>query len=243
MGLAFSIHREMGRLWGEKIYQSELAYRCQKAGLGKVCTEVPIQVSHREFRKEFFVDLVLNDAMIYELKTLPALTGEQHQQTLNYLLLLGMRHGKLVNMRPVSVESRFVSTRLTPEKRHAFTIDDQYWRELDGDSAWLRQLVQDLVNDWGAFLDTALFFDAIKHYRGGEEQVVKKIEVSDGARILGRQKVHLLNPDVAFNISSMTKDEKHYEQHLRRFIRFTALKATQWINFNHHQITFKTILK
>ena len=32
----------MGRFWNEKIYQNELAYRCQKAGFHKVETEVPI---------------------------------------------------------------------------------------------------------------------------------------------------------------------------------------------------------
>lgn len=243
MGFVFSIHRELGRLWNEKIYQNELACRCQKAGFEKVDTEVVIQVCYQDFRKFFYVDLLLNDAVIYELKTVHALTGEHHQQTLNYLFLLGMQHGKLINMRPPSVESRFVSTRLTFEKRFDYTIEDQYWQELDEDSVWLKQIMMSLLNEWGAFLDTALFYDAIKHFRGGEENVVKTIEVMDGSHVLGTQKVHLINPEIAFKISSMTKDESYYEYHLRRFIHYTSLKAIQWINFNHDRIAFKTIVQ
>lgn len=243
MGLVFSIHRELGRLWNEKIYQNELAYCCQKAGFEKVAIEEPIQVSYQDFRKLYYVDLVLNDAVIYELKTVQILTGEHHQQMLNYLFLLGMQHGKLINMRPPSVESRFVSTGLTPEKRYDYTIDDQYWQELDEDSIRLKELMVNLLNEWGAFLDTSLFYDAIEHFFGGEENVVKTIEARNGTRVMGRQKVHLINSEIAFKISSMTRDEKYYEHHLRQFLQYTLLKAIQWINFNHDLIVFKTIFR
>ena len=242
MGLVFSIHSELGRLWNEKIFQNELAYRCQKAGFEKVDTEVPIQVSYQNFRKIFYVDLLLNDAVVYELKAVKALTGEHHQQTLNYLFLLGMQHGKLINMRPPSVESRFVSTRLTRERRYDYKIEDQYWQDLDEDSIWLKQIMINLLSEWGAFLDTNLFYDAIKHFRGGEENVVKKIKVMNGRQVLGTQKVHLINSEIAFKISSMVKDENYYERHLRQFIHHTLLKAIQWINFQYGRIVFKTIV-
>jgi hypothetical protein len=41
MGLVFSIHRDMGRFWNEKIYQNEIAYRCQKAGFKIICNKRP----------------------------------------------------------------------------------------------------------------------------------------------------------------------------------------------------------
>lgn len=242
MGLAFSIHRELGRLWNERIYQNELAYRCQKAGFEKVETEVPIQVSYRDFNKTYSVDLLLNDAVIYELKTVHVLIGEHQQQTLNYLFLLGMQHAKLINMRPPSVEHRFVSTRLTPQKRYDFTIDARHWQELDEDGLWLKQLMINLLNEWGAYLEVTLFYDAIAHFRGGEENVVKKIEVVNGLHVLGTQKAHLINSEIAFKITCMTKDEQYYENHLRRFVQHTRLKAIQWINFNHDRIAFKTVL-
>ncbi|MCI0446866.1 GxxExxY protein, partial [bacterium] len=106
MGLAFSIHREMGRFWNETIYQNELADRCQKSGFDKVATEIPIQVSFKDFCKSYYADLLVDNAVIYELKTAQALSGEHRKQTLNYLFLLGMQRGKLINMQPASVEHR-----------------------------------------------------------------------------------------------------------------------------------------
>jgi len=243
MGLAFAIHKDMGRLWNEKIYQNELAYRCHKAGFEKVDTEVLIKVSYLDFLKCFYVDLVLNDAVIYELKTVQCLTGEHQQQVLNYLFLLGVQHGKLINMRPPSVEARFVSTRLIPDKRYDYKIEDNYWQELDDDSIKLKNLIMNLLNEWGAFLDTTLFYDAIIHFNGGEENVVKTIEARDDSHTMGRQKIHLINSKVAFKISSMTKDEKYYEHNLRNFLNYTSLKAIQWINFNHDLIIFKTLFR
>ena len=83
--------------------------------------------------------------------------------------------------------------------------------------------------------------EKIYHFRGGEENVLKKTEIGCGSRILGTQKVHLINSDTTFKISSITKGKTYYERDLQRFIRFTRFKAMQWINFDHDKIVFKTI--
>ena len=49
-------------------------------------------------------------------------------------LIIGMHHGKLINMRPKSVQHSFISTRLTKEKRYEFIIDNWVWEDLDEDS-------------------------------------------------------------------------------------------------------------
>jgi GxxExxY protein len=238
MEIAFSIHNEMGRFWDEKIYQNELAYRCKKIGLGDASTEVPIEVLYKDFQKHYYIDLIINNSIIYEIKTTKALSGEHLKQTLNYLFLMGVQHGKLVNFHPPSVEYSFVSTKLKPENRFNFTIDEGEWKELDDDSIWLKKILINLLSEWGMFLEKKLFYDAIIHFHGDEEDIVKKIKVSNNSRILGKQKVHLLNSEVAFRISSITKNRTFYEQHLRRFIRFTSLKAIQWINFKQNEVVF-----
>ena len=242
MGIVFSIHRELGRFWNEKIYQNELAYRCQKAGFVNVATEVPIHVSHEDFIKVYYIDLLINNA-IYELKTAQILTGNHEKQTINYLMLSGLNHAKLINLRPSSVQHRFVSTNITPEKRSDFTVDDEQWLDLDEDSIWLKRMLKSLLDEWGVFLEVNLFYDAIMHFRGGENIVIKEIEVKDGSRLLGKQKAHLITSDIAFKISAVTKTERHYENHFRQFIRYSSLKAIHWINFKHDKVVFKTILK
>ncbi|NIS38718.1 GxxExxY protein [Candidatus Saccharibacteria bacterium] len=112
MGIVFSIHRESGRFWNEKIYQNELAYRCQKAGLKDVATEVPIYVSYKDFIKTYSIDLLINN-VIFELKAAQNLTGEHKKQIINYLMLTGLNHAKLINLRPSSVLHRFVTTNIT----------------------------------------------------------------------------------------------------------------------------------
>ncbi|MDZ7262423.1 MAG: GxxExxY protein, partial [candidate division KSB1 bacterium] len=133
-GFAYAIHNEIGRLWSEKIYQNELANRCHKAGFKNVETEVPLFVSHEDFYKNYYIDLLIEDSIIYELKTVSRLTSEHDKQVLNYLLLLGLQHGKLINFRPASVQKRFVSTTLCPEDRYSFVLEDRHWFDLEEDS-------------------------------------------------------------------------------------------------------------
>lgn len=241
MSFVFDIHRDLGRLYSEKIYQSELAYRCDEMGFDSVVTELQIKVSHRSFIKNYYADLLVNNSILYELKAVSALTGEHHAQLLNYLLLLGLQYGKLLNFRSGSVEHRFVSTTLRSEDRYDYNVDDHGWIEVDDDSIRFRNLMLALIADWGMFLDTNLFMEAITHFLGGQANVDKEIDVVDGSRLLGSQRVHLLNPVTAFSLSSLSRDDGLYERHIRRFLSYTHLEKIHWINFDHHNVTFKTI--
>jgi hypothetical protein len=100
-------------------------------------------VSFEDFTKVYYIDLLINNA-IYELKTAQFLAGEHEKQTINYLMLTGLNHAKLINFRPPSVQHRFVSTNLTPAKRYDFKVDDEQWRELDDDSIWLKRILMSL---------------------------------------------------------------------------------------------------
>lgn len=198
-------------------------------------------LAHEDFRKQYSVDLIVQGSIVYELKAVSRLNSEHEMQTLNYLLLLGLQHGKLINFRPPSVEKRFVSTTLLPEDRYNTDVVDREWVELDKDSVRLKQLVIDLLEDWGAYLELNLFYEAICHFWGGENNVVVEIDMfSKGAKI-GQPKIHLLNPDLAFKLTALKNGIASYRRHLGRFIRHTTLKGIHWINFNHNVISFETI--
>jgi len=243
MEQAFDIHNEMGRFWDEKIYQNELARRCREVGFENVMIEAPVYACYESFEKLYLIDLWINNSIIYELKTVRSLNEDHLKQALHYLFLLDLRHGKLINFRPESVEYRFVSTRLTPQKRLDFKCIDCEYQAFDDDSIWLKKLLINLLKEWGAFLDINLFYEAINHFRGGKEHVVKEIKVIQNGNVMGHQRIHLLNSKVAFKISAVTKEIENYEKHLHRFIKYTDLKAIQWVNFNHHDVVFKTIIK
>ena len=146
-------------------------------------------------------------------------------------------------MRTPSVQHRFVSTNLTTKERYKFRIDDREWNDFDKDSIWLKQLMENLLAEWGAFLDTNLFYSAVTHFRGVKENLIQKIKIMADSRILGTQKVHLLNSKIAFKISAVTNDTYFYEEHLRKFLNHTSMEAIQWINFDHGKIIFKAIFR
>jgi GxxExxY protein len=152
MGHAYATQNELGRLCDESAYQADLKARLLTDGFRAVHTEVPVTLAHRDFSKKYFLDLVADDAL-YELKADKALTSEHEAQLLNYMFLLGLRRGKLLNFRPSKVEGRIVATSLTHDQRRRFTAVTGRWKDLTAACGTLRRTMCDLLQDWGAFLE------------------------------------------------------------------------------------------
>lgn len=243
MEIAFAIHNEFGRFWDEKIYQRELVRRCREAGFEDIIAEAPITVSCNGFQKCYFLDVLLDNAVVYEIKTVNSLNGAHQKQILNYMFLLGLSYGKLINFSPASVEYRFVSTTVKTENRFSFIINDTKWKNIDAESEWLKETIIELLREWGTYLDTNLFYQAICFFRGGEENVNQNVKVISNSVELGFQKMNLLTPKIAFQLSSINKDFAFYEQHLYRQLKHTNFESIQWINFGRRTITFRTISK
>lgn len=242
MRQAFECQNQLGRLCDEVIYQNDLVARLQQAGL-PVEKEVPMIVSHRDFAKIYRLDLVVANSAIYELKTATGLIGEHEAQLLNYLFLSGSRHGKLVNFRPVQVESRFINATLTPADRCQFEIRTDHWQERNERDQILRANLVSLLEDWGCWLDVALYIEALVYFLGGEEQVVREVPLAREAIKLGRQRLHLLTPEAAFRVTALTDGIADYERHLRSLLKLTPLRAIQWANLARDCVQLKSLVK
>jgi len=168
-GMAFEIHRELGRLYNQKNYQNEIVHRCKARGL-EVEAEVPITVTFENFRKTYAMDVLLNRCVDLELKAVEALAAAHLGQALNYLFLAGMTYGKLINMGSPSAEHEFVTTTVTTQDRFNVRYSDGDWEPLDADGEWLRDIVSRMIAEWGSYLDTGLFYRAIHFFRGGRER-------------------------------------------------------------------------
>jgi GxxExxY protein len=243
MAAAFHIHNELGRFCNEKIYQNALLEACRSDGFPLSRKEVEIQVVHRDFRKSYFIDLLIEQGIIYETKTAEGFTEAHRRQVLHYLMLVDLLHGILLNFRSRSVQHEFVSTRLTAERRTFFTVHDMGWQAPDARSKELKNLFLELLLDWGAFLDSSLYTEALTHFLGGEEAVIAPAEILFGNKVVGHQKVHLLDAETAFKITAATKNINYYKKDLLRFLAHTNLESIQWINLNHHNIEFCTLKK
>jgi len=239
---AFDIHNSMGRFFDEKIYQEELAQRCRESGLD-VQREVPIRVVHHGFEKLYYMDMLVDGGAVYELKTVERLIGNHTSQLIHYLLLAELGHGKLVNFGPRSVKSRFVSTKLHRRDRLNFNIDDSSWHASDEASRRLHDALVAILSDWGAFLDRALYREAILHLLHGAKTGVHSVAIESSGRSIGRQEMCLLDPETAWHLSTIRTELKSYETHTVRLLNHTPLQRIQWINLNHRNILLKTLSK
>lgn len=242
MRVSFDIQNELGRFYDEYIYQKELAFRCQCEGF-EVLLEPSVCAIHGDFKKRYFLDMLINHSAVYELKSAERLTGIHEAQLIQYLLLSGLHHGKLVNFRPVSVEHRFVSTRLTGLEQRAAQFEESLWRERSASDRLVRQKIHDLMADWGCFLDAGLYEEALIHFLGGAEERIRRMDVNIAGRIIGAQKVCLLQEDTSLHVSAIKQHANSYQKHLQRLFDHTGLSRIQWINFNRNRVEMITLGK
>ncbi len=241
MRIVFDVHNEFGRFFDEALYKKEIAARWTINGLGSAEPEVRITVSHDTFRKDYLIDLLFNHGVVLEAKAAERIAPAHRSQSLHYLFLTGLQHGRLVNLRPASVEYEFFSTKLTLEKRRQFSLVESNWLAANPESAWLREKLLALLNDWGTHLELALYRDAITHFLGGSEAVVRPVNVFSSKRFLGEQSVHLLTEDTAFAFTAINEGQSSMKEHQQRFLKHTPLRYIQWINLNHHKIELATL--
>jgi len=234
-GMAFEVHNEFGRLFDEHVYQHELARRCNNAGLDALA-EVRLAAVHESFRKEYFVDLVVDGGVVLEIKAKEALAPKDTAQTLHYLFMADLPHGALLNFRPARVAHEFVSTTLTTDQRRRYEVDDRQWAPQSAEVDGVKERLLALLDDWGTGLQLGLYRDALVHFAGGSETVERRIDVRDG----GRQRVRLIDEDVCLSVTGTTNPEA-FAGHLRRFLQHTSLRSIAWINLLRSKVTFTTL--
>lgn len=113
------------------------------------------------------MDLLFASGLMVEAKTVDALNNAHQAQALQYLMLTGMQHGLLINLRREKVEKQFVSTTLDLAERRRVVVHSSDWQPVNESSCRLHQICLELLADWGAFLSVALYREAIVHFFGG----------------------------------------------------------------------------
>lgn len=243
IGITFDVHNDFGRLLNEAVYKRAIKKRCTAAGIEPVRSEVKITVRRHDFRKSFYMDLLLAQSLMVETKAVETLSNVHHAQAIQYLLLTGMKHGLMVNLRPGKVEKQFISTTLQLADRRRYSIDDSNWDNSNESSERLRDILRSLLDDWGAFLTTNLYRDAIIHFWGGREYVLREVPIYDGDVQIGSQEVCLLQDDRSLAITSLKTGKGAMSEHLHRFLNHTKLHCVQWINMDNHNIELRSIAK
>jgi GxxExxY protein len=105
IGCAFKVQNTLGPGFLEKVYENASAIEVRKAGLD-VKQQIPIAVFYREQAVgEYVADLLVEDCLIIEIKSVRKLVAEHEVQLVNYLTATGINDGLLINFGP-SVEIR-----------------------------------------------------------------------------------------------------------------------------------------
>jgi GxxExxY protein len=95
---AIVVHRELGPGLFESVYMIILQYELKQRGL-HVDREVPIPIVYKEiqFNEGFRADLVVEEKVIVELKSVEHVTAAHKKQVQTYLRLTGCKLGYLLN--------------------------------------------------------------------------------------------------------------------------------------------------
>jgi GxxExxY protein len=98
IGLAIEVHRQLGPGLLESAYQQCLYYEIKKAGL-KVEKELTLPILYKDIKLDhgYRIDLLIEDRLVIELKTVESFTSVHFAQILTYLRLENYPLGLLIN--------------------------------------------------------------------------------------------------------------------------------------------------
>ena len=113
---AVNMHMRLGPGLLESVYEAVLSYELQNRGLSiQQQAPIPITYDNLVFTEAFRADLIVDDKVILELKSVDCVTKAHKKQLLTYLRLSGRKVGYLLNFGEALMKdgiSRIINGRL-----------------------------------------------------------------------------------------------------------------------------------
>ncbi|MBD2714934.1 GxxExxY protein [Microvirga sp. STR05] len=108
-GAAFKVHTALGPGLLESVYEAAMAHELRKNGL-LVATQVGLPAYYDSVKLEvgFRLDLLVEDKVIVEIKSVDALLDVHHKQLLTYLRLSKRKLGLLINFNTPHVKDGII---------------------------------------------------------------------------------------------------------------------------------------
>lgn len=97
-GLAIEVHRNLGPGLLESVYEECLSFELEAANLEHK-RQVPVPVVYKDIKLDcgYRLDLIVEDALIVEIKAVERFVPVHDAQLLTYLRLTGVKTGLLLN--------------------------------------------------------------------------------------------------------------------------------------------------
>jgi GxxExxY protein len=123
IGCAYKVSNTLGIGFIEKVYENALVHEVRKDGL-KVVQQHPVTVNYDGVVVgEFFLDMLVNDLVIVELKAVSSLVNDHMAQAFNYLRATGLPACLLINFGQPKIQLRRLypsPTWKSPKPRNEF---------------------------------------------------------------------------------------------------------------------------
>jgi GxxExxY protein len=106
LGCAIEVHKQLGPGLLESAYQECLFYELTKAGL-QVQKEVSLPIVYKEVKLDhgYRIDLLVNNSVVIEIKTVECFTDVHTAQVLTYLKLGNYKLGLLLNFHVTTLKN------------------------------------------------------------------------------------------------------------------------------------------
>lgn len=98
IGKAMELHRNIGPGLLESVYESALSYDLRESGF-EVKQQVPLPFVYKEIKQDigYRIDMLVENKVIVEIKSVENLAPVHFAQILTYLKLSGIKLGLLIN--------------------------------------------------------------------------------------------------------------------------------------------------
>ncbi len=104
VGIIFEIHNKLGGIYEEKIYQRAIEEKLKDAGLTyKRELKADLYLDNIKIGN-YFLDFLIEDKIVLELKTVPKFLPEYYRQIKSYIKMNNYKLGLLVNFRGSKVQ-------------------------------------------------------------------------------------------------------------------------------------------
>jgi len=103
-GAIFEVNKILGSGFLEKVYENALLIELKNRGLN-AASQVPLKVTYKdEIVGDYFADIIVEDKVLVELKTVDKLSRIYEAQLLNYLKATNIQVGFLINFKSKTAE-------------------------------------------------------------------------------------------------------------------------------------------
>ena len=105
LGCAYAVHSALGPGLLESVYEKALCYELQSQGF-EVRNQVPVKVKYRDISLDLNLqlDIIVDNSVILELKSVAELLPVHKKQLLTYMRLTGTKLGYIINFNEYSLK-------------------------------------------------------------------------------------------------------------------------------------------